>query len=86
MNKGNINEILARLRRELQGVKDLDPDAQRESAKLHRYADELEDPENTDLDLMLDRAKELEARFAATHPNLERLARELADAIAKMGV
>ena len=86
MNKGNINEILARLRRELEGVKDLDPDAQRESAKLHRYAAELEDPENTDLDLMLDRAKELEARFAATHPNLERLARELADAIAKMGV
>jgi hypothetical protein len=35
---------------------------------------------------MLDRVKALESRFAATHPVLERTARELADAIAKMGI
>jgi hypothetical protein len=86
MKKGNVQAILARLRLELRDVKDLDPDAQRKSEELHRYVDELEDPENIDFDFMRDRAKELEARFAATHPTLERIARELADALAKMGV
>lgn len=86
MKKGNIEAILARLRLELRDVKNLDPDAQRKSMELQRYVDELEDPENIDFDFMRDRVKELEARFAATHPRLERIARELADALAKMGV
>lgn len=86
MNEENFKKILARLRRELQDVKDLDPETQRESGKIRRYVDELEDPQNRDLTFTRNRVKELEAHFAAVHPTLERLARELADALAKMGV
>ncbi|HLU06423.1 MAG TPA: DUF4404 family protein [Woeseiaceae bacterium] len=86
MKNRNIEAMLKRLRLELRDVKNLDPDAQRKSMELHRYVDELEDPENIHFDFMRNRVKELEARFAATHPRLERIARELADALAKMGV
>lgn len=86
MNEENFKKILVRLRRELEDVKDRDPETQRESEKIRRYVDELEDPQNMDLAFTRNRVKELEARFAATHPALERLARELADAIGKMGV
>lgn len=34
----------------------------------------------------LDRAKLLEANFAVRHPTLERFAREIVDALARMGV
>ena len=33
-----------------------------------------------------DRAKELESRFAATHPVAERITREIADILTKMGI
>ena len=50
------------------------------------YADRLEESGGTDVESMLDRVKELESRFAANHPVLEQTARELADALAKMGI
>jgi hypothetical protein len=34
----------------------------------------------------IDRAKHLESRFAADHPVAERIARELADVLTKMGI
>jgi DNA-binding transcriptional MerR regulator len=82
----NIQEILARLSRELQRAEDVDIEARQKMQELHRHADQLEEAERPDIDTMWGRAKELESRFAAEHPTLERIARELADAIAKMGV
>lgn len=86
MKKGNVQEILSRLRQELQGTEDVDLDARRQLEDLHREVDEMHDTEDTDVESLWDRAKELETRFAADHPTLERIARDLADAIGKMGV
>jgi DNA-binding transcriptional MerR regulator len=82
----NIREILAQLSRELQRAEDVDIDARQKLQDLHRHVDELDEAQAPELGSLWDRAKELESRFAAAHPTLERMARELADAIAKMGV
>lgn len=86
MKKRDIQEILARLSRELQRAEDVDIDARRKMQELHRDVDELDNAEGTEIDSLSDRARELETRFAADHPTLERIARELADAIGKMGI
>jgi uncharacterized protein involved in exopolysaccharide biosynthesis len=39
-----------------------------------------------DEDSIRDSARELESRFAASHPTAERLAREIADLLTKMGI
>lgn len=82
----NIREILAQLSRELQRAEDIDIDARQTLKKLHQDVDHLEESDDPELDSMLDRVKYLESRFAASHPTLERMARELADAIGKMGI
>jgi hypothetical protein len=86
MKKRDIQEILARLSRELQRAEDVDIDARRKMQELHRDIDELDSAEGTEFNSLSDRARELETRFAADHPTLERIARELADAIGKMGI
>jgi ubiquinone biosynthesis protein UbiJ len=83
MSGQRIRELLAELNRELQSTSDLDPETR-----------ELLQDLNEDLDRLtgnvaastLHRAKQLESRFAASHPVAERVARELADILAKMGV
>ncbi len=82
----NIREILAQLSRELQRAEDIDIDARQALKKLHQDVDHLEEADEPEVDSVLDRVKQLESRFAASHPTLERLARELADAIGKMGI
>jgi hypothetical protein len=86
MKKRDIQEILARLSRELQRAEDVDIDARRKMQELHRDIDELDSAGGTEFGSLSDRARELETRFAADHPTLERIARELADAIGKMGI
>jgi len=86
MTNNRIQEILARLSRELQRAEDVDIDAREKIRDLHRQVEDLEAAAEPDIDSLWDRAKELEARFASEHPTLERMARELADAIAKMGI
>jgi uncharacterized protein DUF4404 len=82
----DIRAFLAQLSRELQRGEDFDIDARRILEELNKDADRLEASGGAESESMLDRVKELESRFAANHPVLERLARELADAIAKMGI
>lgn len=84
MKKREIQEIVAQLRRELRRAEDIDPDARRSTEELQRDVEELDQGDNAAS--LADRARELETRFAAEHPTLERIARELADALAKMGV
>jgi len=82
----DIRAFLAQLRSELQRGRDVDDEAQQILESLDSDADRLEESGGTDVESMLDRVKELESKFAANHPVLEQTARELADALAKMGI
>jgi hypothetical protein len=82
----NIRAFLAQLSKELQRAEDVDIEAREILQDLHRDVEQLEESDSTQIKSVLDRVKALESRFAATHPVLERTARELADAIAKMGI
>jgi ABC-type transporter Mla subunit MlaD len=86
MKKGKIRETLTRLREELQHAEGIDADSRRKMEELHRDLEQLNDADDPDVDSLLDRARELETRFAADHPTLERIVRDLADTIAKMGI
>jgi len=70
----------------LQRVEDVDIEAREILRELHRDVEQLEESDSTEIQSLLDRVKALGSRFAATHAVLERTARELADAIAKMGI
>ena len=82
----NIRAILAQLYKELQRAEDVDIEAREILQHLHRDVEQLEDSDSTEIESMVDRVKALESRFAANHPVLEQMARELSDAIAKMGI
>jgi thiamine kinase-like enzyme len=82
----NIRAFLAQLSKELQRAEDVDIEAREILQELHRDVEQLEGSDSTQIRSVLDRVKALESRFAATHPVIERTARELADAIAKMGI
>ena len=82
----NIRAFLAQLSKELQRAEDVDIEAREILQELHGDVEQLEESDSTQIQSVLDRVKALESRFAATHPILERTARELADAIAKMGI
>jgi hypothetical protein len=53
---------------------------------LSKLNEDIERLTGADDESALDRAKELESRFAASYPVAERIARELADVLAKMGI
>ena len=82
----NIRAFLAQLSKELQRTEDVDIEAREILQELHGDVEQLEESDSTQIQSVFDRVKALESRFAATHPVLERTARELADAIAKMGI
>ena len=82
----NIKAVLAKLSEELQRAEGVDSDARESLEGIHRDAGQLQAPDGTETEWVLERVNELESRFAATHPVLERIMRELADAIAKMGI
>ena len=77
-----LTQLLAELEKELRRSHDLDDDTRDLLGKLNddieRLTGEGESP--------LERARQLESRFATSHPVAERLARELADALANMGI
>jgi hypothetical protein len=82
----DIREFLSQLSKELQRSEDFDIEARQILDDLHKDVDQLDETGERKVEPMLDRIKELEARFASKHPALERIVRELADAVAKMGI
>lgn len=86
MKKSNLQELLEQLWSELRRAEDVDLHARQEMEALHRDVGRLEVAEPSDVASLRDRARELESRFAARHPTLERIARDLADTLGKMGV
>ncbi len=82
----DIRKFLAQLSKELQRGEDFDIEARQILDDLHKDVNRIEASGDIQIEPILDRIKELESRFASNHPVLERTARELADAIAKMGI
>jgi len=80
----DVRKSLEKLKGEVQRGEDVE--ARQLVDDLHKDADRIEASGGAQIEPMLDRIKELEARFASKHPALEQAARELADAIAKMGI
>lgn len=86
MKFSDIREKLSQLGKELQQTDDAAIDAQQEMRELNRQVDRMEAGGGNEVDFLLDRVKRLETEFAAEHPTVARIARDLADAIAKMGI
>lgn len=83
MSKQRLRTLLAELGDELEQADDVDATTRQMLEQLHDDIDRLtgESHENA-----VDIAKSLESRFAAHHPVAERIAREFADLLAKMGI
>ena len=83
MSKKRLRELLAELSAELNEASDVDADTRELLEQLHDDIDRLTGDEHASA---VDRAKSLESQFAAKHPVAERIAREFADLLAKMGI
>lgn len=86
MSNERIKSLLAELR---EALRDASDEEAREliaelDADIHQFLDD--DDTRFDAASLRERASELEARFAADHPALERFLREIMDWLAKMGV
>ena len=84
MNK--IKGLLAQIGKELQRADDIDVETRTTLTELHSEVEKLADPGEIEVESVLDTVKALESKFAVKHPVLEQMARELADAISKMGI
>ncbi len=82
----DIRKFLAQLNKELQRSEDFDIESRQILDDLNKGVDQIEESDEVQIEPMLDRIKALEAKFASKHPALERIMRELADALAKMGI
>ena len=80
MGTERLKALLSELHQELQQIGEIDP----ETRKI--LTDLGEDIDSVTSAGAAERARELETRFAAEHPVLERIAREIADTLAKMGI
>lgn len=83
MSKERLNQLLTELSEELHHAGEVDPETRALLAELHDDIDRLTGETHA---TTVDRAKSLESRFAANHPVAERIAREFADLLAKMGI
>lgn len=83
MSRERIRDLLSELNKELQATGDIDPDTRDLLAQLN---DDLDERTDVDSASAGDRAKELESLFAAKHPVAERITREIADILTKMGI
>lgn len=82
----DVKKFLAQLSKELPRSEDFDIEARQILDDLHKDVDQIEESGDRQIEPTLGRVRELEARFASKHPALERIIRELADALAKMGI
>jgi hypothetical protein len=83
LSSERIRDLLTELNKELQATGDIDAETRELLAQLN---DDLEELTNGDGASAGDRAKELESLFAAKHPVAERITREIADILTKMGI
>ena len=82
MSSERIRELLAELNRELQSTKEIDDETLELLGELSNDVEALAGETTS----AAERAVELESRFAAEHPVAQRIAREIADLLSKMGI
>lgn len=87
MSNKKVRELLARLRDEVQKT-DVDADTRSSLRELDSDIHDLLDSSQPEekVSVVLERAKQLEAEFAASHPTVERFLREVIDTLANIGV
>jgi hypothetical protein len=83
LSSERIRKLLVELDKELKSTGDIDEETRELLSKLN---DDLDVIAAGSQDTLSDSARELESRFAATHPIAERITREIADLLAKMGI
>lgn len=89
MSRERIRQLLDELGEELgKSNVDVDDETRELFNELDRDIRQASDGEaEEDIgDRLMERASELEARFAAQHPNLELFLREIADTLGKLGI
>ena len=87
MSNKKIRQLLAKLHAEVQKT-EVDADTRSSLQELDSDIYDLLNSSTSkpDTNYVLERAKLLEAKFAISHPTIERFMREVVDTLAKMGV
>jgi hypothetical protein len=87
MNTEQVKKLLEKLQGELRDA-ELDDETRALVRELDTDINDLlaTDTESDDSSVIVERAKELEAGFAAEYPAAERFMREVIDALVRMGV
>jgi hypothetical protein len=87
MSNEKIRKLLAKLHDEVRDT-ELDADTRSSLRELDSDIHELLDSATSKqkMSFVMERAKLLEARFAISHPTVERFMREVIDTLAKIGV
>jgi hypothetical protein len=87
MSNEKIRDLLAKLQDEVQDT-ELDADSRSSLRELDSDIHELLDSATSEqkISSVTERAKLLEAKFAISHPAVERFMREVIDTLAKIGV
>ena len=91
MSKKRVKELLSQLREEIRTT-DIDDELEKLMGDLDNDIQSVIDDADAsidavvDIDDVVDRAKEIEANFATTHPTAERVVREVIDLLVRMGI
>lgn len=83
MSTRKVRELLRELDSELDRTDDLDAETR---GMIRTIGQRLESADPEDEDSLSDTAGEIASRFAASHPTAARIARDIADMLAKMGI
>ena len=83
MTNDRLRELLTELEQELRSTSEVDAETRKLMSDLNA---DIETLAGSSENPAVARARELESRFAADHPVAERIAREIADLLAKMGI
>jgi hypothetical protein len=85
MPQERLKELLGQLHQELENTPAADAETRRMAKKLDEDIHRMLEQEQ-EQDSVTDRAKALEAHFAAEYPVAERFLREIIDTLAKLGI
>lgn len=84
MSKDRIKELMAQLQEEIRST-DMDEELQTLISDLDKDIHTVIENDE-DMNVLIDRAKEMEAGFATRYPAAERFMREVIDALVRMGI